>query len=87
MEGDAGAESQPSGYDQALSEAVKHFQARHGITPDGKLTQQTVAELNVPMSRRVQQLDDALERWRWLPDNFVNPRVLVNLPEFPGADV
>jgi len=36
----------------------------------------------VPMSVRVQQLNDSLERWRWLPDNYVQPRVLVNLPEF-----
>jgi murein L,D-transpeptidase YcbB/YkuD len=82
MEGDAGAESPSATYSEEMAAAVKHFQARHGITPDGKLTTQTIAELNVPLSARVQQLDDALERWRWLPDNFVNPRVLVNLPEF-----
>ena len=42
----------------------------------------TIESLNVPMSVRVQQLDDSLERWRWLPDNYMQPRVLVNLPEF-----
>ena len=42
----------------------------------------TIDALNVPMSRRVQQIDDSLERWRWLPDNFQQPRVMVNLPEF-----
>jgi murein L,D-transpeptidase YcbB/YkuD len=30
----------------------------------------------------VQQIDDSLERWRWLPENFVQARVMVNLPEF-----
>jgi L,D-transpeptidase YcbB len=30
----------------------------------------------------VVQLEDSLERWRWLPDDYVNPRLLVNLPEF-----
>jgi murein L,D-transpeptidase YcbB/YkuD len=34
------------------------------------------------MTARVQQLSDSLERWRWLPDNYQQPRVLVNLPEF-----
>jgi murein L,D-transpeptidase YcbB/YkuD len=71
-----------STFDSAASDAVKHYQLRHGITPDGKLTQATIDSLNVPMSVRVQQLDDALERWRWMPDNFVNPRLFANLPEF-----
>ncbi len=82
MEGDAGAPAQSQVYDESMSAAVKHYQARHGITPDGKLTQQTIAELNVPMADRAKQISLALEKWRWLPDNFVNPRVLVNLPEF-----
>lgn len=81
-EGDAGGGAQSTVYDEAMSAAVKHYQMRHGLTPDGKLTQQTIAELNVPMADRVKQIDLALEKWRWLPDNFVNPRVLVNLPEF-----
>ena len=65
-----------------LSQAVQQFQTRHGLTPDGKLSQATIDALNVPMSVRVQQIDDSLERWRWLPDNFVKPRVLINLPEY-----
>lgn len=81
-EGDASAPASSPVYDSSISAAVKHYQARHGLTPDGKLTPQTIAELNVPMSQRVQQISLALEKWRWLPDNFVNPRVLVNLPEF-----
>ncbi len=48
----------------------------------GKLGQATIDSLNVPISVLVQQMDASLERWRWLPDNYVQPRVLVNLPEF-----
>ena len=62
--------------------AVKHFQERHGLQDDGKLGNGTIDALNVPMSVRVQQIDDSLERWRWLPDNYQQPRVMVNLPEF-----
>jgi murein L,D-transpeptidase YcbB/YkuD len=69
-------------FDAALSGAVKHYQHRHGITEDGKLTPQTIKSLNVPMADRVTQLQDSLERWRWLPDPYLNPRLLVNLPEF-----
>ncbi len=82
MEGDAAAGAMPQGYDQSLSEAVRHFQARNGLTEDGKLSQATIDAMNVPMATRVQQLSDSLERWRWLPDEYQQPRFLVNLPEF-----
>ena len=61
---------------------IKSFQVRHGLPNDGKLTPQTLAALNVPMSVRVQQLEDTLERYRWLPDEYQNPAILVNIPEF-----
>ena len=69
-------------YSEDLSAAVKVYQQRHGLTDDGKLTQATIDSLNVPMDVRVQELSDSLERWRWLPDNFIQPRLFVNLPEF-----
>jgi L,D-transpeptidase YcbB len=69
-------------YTGALVDAVKHFQTRHGITPDGKLGKDTIRQLNTPMSVRVTQLEDALERWRWLPPNFPVLPVAVNIPEF-----
>jgi murein L,D-transpeptidase YcbB/YkuD len=61
---------------------VKLYQSRHGLTEDGKLGQGTIDSLNVPMTVRVQEFNDSLERWRWLPDNYVQPRVFANLPEF-----
>jgi len=69
-------------YSQPLSDAVKVYQERHGFTQDGKLTPQTIASLNIPMSQRVMQLSDSLERWRWLPNDYVNAPLMVNLPEF-----
>ena len=69
-------------YSGALVEGVKHFQARHGLATDGKLDVATLRELNTPLSARVQQIDDALERWRWMPTAFQWPPVLVNIPEF-----
>jgi L,D-transpeptidase YcbB len=69
-------------YQGALVDAVKHFQTRHGLAADGRLGKDTIAQLNVPLSFRVQQLDDALERWRWLPADFSPLPVAVNIPEF-----
>jgi murein L,D-transpeptidase YcbB/YkuD len=83
LEGDASAdETAAATYDQALSDGVKSYQHRHGITEDGVLNEQTVKSLNVPLSSRVVQLQDSLERWRWLPDQYLNARIIVNLPEF-----
>jgi len=73
---------EPSSYEGALVDGVKRFQERHGLTPDGKLGAVTIRELNTPLSARVQQLNFAMERWRWLPPEFPQPPVVVNIPEF-----
>jgi L,D-transpeptidase YcbB len=72
----------PGIYEGALVDGVKHFQIRHGLAADGRLGKDTVRQLNVPLSFRIQQLDDALERWRWLPVDFSPLPVAVNIPEF-----
>jgi murein L,D-transpeptidase YcbB/YkuD len=72
----------PANYDADLSAAVKHYQQRHGLTEDGKLTQATITSLNVPFDQRVISIGNALEHWRWMPDEYLNPRVMANLPEF-----
>ncbi len=69
-------------YQGALVHAVKRFQTRHGLAPDGRLNAQTLKELNTPLTRRVRQLQLTLERWRWLPHEFSAPPVVVNIPEF-----
>jgi L,D-transpeptidase YcbB len=72
----------PPVYTAALADAVKLYQHRHGLTEDGKLTLETIQSLNVPLTERVIQLQNSLERWRWLPDQYVNAPLIVNLPEF-----
>jgi L,D-transpeptidase YcbB len=69
-------------YTRDLSDAVAHYQARHALDGNGRLTPETIASLNVPLTQRVLQLNDSLERWRWLPDQYVNASLMVNLPEF-----
>jgi murein L,D-transpeptidase YcbB/YkuD len=77
-----GAIVNPGIYDGALVDAVKRFQTRHGLGADGRLGKETLRQLNTPLSFRVQQLEDALERWRWLPADFSPLPVGVNIPEF-----
>jgi L,D-transpeptidase YcbB len=69
-------------YQGALVDAVKRFQSRHGLKPDGILDGQTLTSLNTPLSQRVDQLRLTLERWHWLPDRFTEPPIVVNIPEF-----
>jgi murein L,D-transpeptidase YcbB/YkuD len=69
-------------YEGALVDAVTHFQQRHGLDPSGLLDTPTLRELNAPLSRRVAQLQLALERMRWLPHEFSRPPIVVNIPEF-----
>ncbi len=83
MEGDAASGgAAPAIYDDQVSQAVKSYQARHGLTSDGTLSEATVKSLNVPLSDQVLKLESSLERWRWLPDPYLHPRLMVNLPEF-----
>jgi murein L,D-transpeptidase YcbB/YkuD len=69
-------------YTNPMADSVKHFQRRHGLEPDGRLDPGTIRELNVPLSQRVLQLQLTLERWRWLPHEFAQPPIIVNIPEF-----
>ncbi|MFZ0979156.1 MAG: L,D-transpeptidase family protein [Candidatus Acidiferrales bacterium] len=69
-------------YEGELVGAVRNFQSRSGLTPDGRIDAATLAELNVPLSRRVRQMELTLERWRWLPDEYQHSPIVVNIPEF-----
>ena len=69
-------------YQAPLLAAVQRFQDRHGLTADGRLGAQTVKHLNTPLSARIEQMRLTLERWRWLPREFPQPPVVVNIPEF-----
>jgi len=69
-------------YGGPLVDAVKNFQRRLGRDADGRIGAQTLADLNVPLSRRVEQMQWTLERWRWLPDINRKAPIVVNIPEF-----
>jgi murein L,D-transpeptidase YcbB/YkuD len=83
--GDLSADSIPAEsdlYAGALVTAVKRFQERHGLEPDGRIGQATIEQLNTPLRFRVRQLELALERWRQLPYDSSRPAIVLNLPEF-----
>ena len=69
-------------YSPTLQEAVKRFQRRHGLTDDGIVSAPVIAEMNVPIDRRISQITLNLERWRWLPRDLGERHILVNIPEY-----
>lgn len=69
-------------YDGDLVEAVKRFQRRHGLPDDGVVGPAVIAEMNVPIERRIAQIRLNLERWRWLPRELGERYILVNVPEY-----
>ncbi len=73
---------EPEMYQGALVEAVKRFQSRHGLEPDGRIDAATLDQLNMPLRVRVRQLELATERWRRRPYDPARPAIVLNLPEF-----
>ena len=78
---------EPAGdlFDASLTGALRRAQQQHGIEPDGKLGAATLAELNVPVERRIGQVELNIERWRWIPRTLADPYVVVNIPGFDLA--
>ena len=62
-------------FDETLAKAVKRFQSRQEIGPDGLVGRPTLIELNHPVEWRIDQIRANLERMRWflhdLPEQFV----------------
>ncbi len=72
-------------WDDRLTGRVRAFQERHGLRVDGIVGPGTLAEMNVPVERRIRQVELNLERWRRLPPDLGNPHIFVNIPGFEMA--
>ena len=69
-------------FDRWLEEAVKRYQARHGLQVDGMLGPQTRRSLNITLSERIRQIRINMERWRWMPRKLGRHYVIVNMTGF-----
>jgi L,D-transpeptidase YcbB len=72
----------PALFDAELEEAVKAFQRRHGLAPDGVAGEATASALAVPAAERLTQVLANLERWRWITQNLGDPYILINVADF-----
>lgn len=75
------SENKPK-YTPELVNAVKKFQLRHGLAADGTIGSGTMAALNEPLTKRIAQIELAMERLRWLPELSVGRSIIVNIPAF-----
>ena len=67
---------------EPLTQALKHFQLRHGLAETGIVTRETVAALGVPLAQRVRQLELTLERLRWMPPLRPGRIIVVNVAAY-----
>src|SRR5689334_9217778 len=67
-------------YDSYLEEAVRGFQARHGLTIDGVVHEATFATMNVPATTRRDQLKVNIGRLKTLTGNLGPRYVVCNIP-------
>jgi murein L,D-transpeptidase YcbB/YkuD len=68
-------------FDTYVDAAVRRFQARHGIQPDGVVGAGTFTALNIPVSSRLTQLANNLTRLKAFLSKPLPPRyVMVNIP-------
>ncbi len=68
-------------FDEALVEAVKRFQTRHGLDADGALGAKTQSALSIPVDLRIAQMQASLERMQAMPE-LSKRYVLVNIPGY-----
>jgi murein L,D-transpeptidase YcbB/YkuD len=77
----------PTRYDDALADAVRAFQRRHGLLVDAAVGPRTLAALNEPIAARIDALRVNLERLRWVFRDLSEEFVAVNIAAFRAVYV
>jgi murein L,D-transpeptidase YcbB/YkuD len=69
-------------YDACLQKAVKHFQLRNGLKPDGVVGSVTLRELNRSVDERITTIRLNLDRLKWLNERASKRHIIINIPDF-----
>ena len=67
-------------YDSYVEAAIRRFQARHGLSSDGRPGKLTFEALNIPAEQRLSQLKTNLARLRAFDTRQANRFVVCNIP-------
>ena len=81
LQEDAGVHADGT-YGGPLIDAVKEFQERHGLTPDGVVGPATLAALNHPYASRLEEIEKALKWLETIRVPVEDSVVIVNIPSF-----
>ncbi|MCU7959145.1 MAG: L,D-transpeptidase family protein [gamma proteobacterium symbiont of Bathyaustriella thionipta] len=76
------AVTDPTLYDEAVEQAVERFQKRHTLDADGVAGKATLAQMNIPVAARIDQIRVNMERSRWIYKNLPDEFVVVNIAGF-----
>jgi len=77
------AASDDDTYDKDVANAVAAFQKKHGLKATGQLNTATVNAINGPQRDKEADIIMAnMERWRWMPHDLGEKRVILNIPEY-----
>ncbi len=80
--GDGSCNSTDDSYDGCLKDAIVHFQKRHGLEDEGIIGKDTMAALNVPIEKRIEQIRLNLDRIKWLNERNAKRHIIINIPAF-----
>lgn len=69
-------------YDAALASAIRWFQVRHGLEPDGIIGEKTLKFLNQSFQEKAALIALNMERMRWAPESYGDNYLRVNIPEY-----
>lgn len=66
-------------FDQSVYDGLRRFQSRHGLVPDGLGGRNTINALNVPVGKRIRQLEINLNRLSKIAPTLGSRYVFVNI--------
>ncbi len=82
LEGDLNADQNSTLFDERLNKAVKRYQDRHGLKPDGIIGKATAAFFNTALQEQIDKLSINLERARWVLHHLTKEYVMVNISSY-----
>ena len=82
LEGDLSEEHNTTLYDHTLEKAVKQYQDRHGLKPDGIIGKTTASFFKTTLQQQIDKLAINLERARWVLHQLGHEYVIVNIASY-----
>lgn len=69
-------------FDGELKAALRRFQQRNGLEPDGDVGSRTRRALNLSIDDEIRAVALSLERWRWMPRELGQKHLYINIPDY-----